>query len=391
MRSRSSMQLWTAVALAGTVILTGQAASATPPADSAPAGFDSAAISFYSSEHGVTARVASVRLKEQDAFTTLVTALSARYGVSTFDRWVNADTNSQTLNIRTDDPRLQRRAVAEAAQLGILIQIHDEPAFLLAAVDAMESVAGDDAVQGVYADVAVESLVLQTTQDPSTQAPAQRRGLDGTSALNALSGVPVTIENLSEPGGDDAVIRGGVALNGCTAGFAAKQGSYVGFYTASHCGSSRSYWANTAGSGAAAGTSTRRNYVHNANADIAFHSISGNTAAAQLFGSSSTTAVAVGSAADVAQGTTVCSRGRTSGYRCGTIASIAYKPTWSGACNGQTCSSLFVSVNATSAGGDSGGPWFVSGNRPIGINKGHAGSLAVYSRLSQAPSGTSLY
>ncbi|WP_252406437.1 hypothetical protein [Acinetobacter pittii] len=42
------------------------------------------------------------------------------------------------------------------------------------------------------------------------------------------------------------------------------------------------------------------------------------------------------------QGDNVCHQGRTPGYSCGYVAQTNYAPTYDNACNGQTCSPVWV-------------------------------------------------
>ena len=240
-----------------------------------------------------------------------------------------------------------------------------------------------DAVQGIYADVATQEFVVHMVGDASQRTSTHLQQVAGDFNLR--------VESFDSPLRDTDVIRGGVALGGCTAAFTAISGSTVGFYTAAHCGASQSYWDTTASTGATSGTSTRRSQTYNANADIAYHSVSGNSIARSFYGSSATSATATGGPQNVGVGAYICRRGRTTGYHCGSVSSISYTPTYSGACPGGACNPTFISVPVGTQGGDSGGPWF-NGAHPIGIHKGgNATNLSICSKLQYSPSGTSLY
>lgn len=133
-----------------------------------------------------------------------------------------------------------------------------------------------------------------------------------------------------------------------------------------------------------------RKQIHNGNADIAFYGVaSSNTLTNTRFASSSSSAIRVGSPIHVGPGTVACHRGKTKGYKCGTISSIADKPTYSGACPDGPCNSVFVRVTAEQAGGDSGGTWS-AGSNPIGIHKGGSATFSIYSKLYRTPSGVSI-
>lgn len=60
-------------------------------------------------------------------------------------------------------------------------------------------------------------------------------------------------------------------------------------------------------------------------------------------------------------GDPVCHRGISTGRSCGEITSKTYKPTYGGACGGQTCDSSYFTIegpNLRCWPGDSGGPVF---------------------------------
>ena len=233
-------------------------------------------------------------------------------------------------------------------------------------------------VQGVYVDVTDGALVVQTSASETLS----------TDEIAVPGFDSVRVEHVDGPMSDSIAVRGGVGMSGCTAAFPATSGSYIGFYSAAHCGSMTVY-ANTAGTGTGTAAAIRsRN--HGPNADIAFFSIANsNSISRTFFGSSSTQATATSGPVSVGEGFTVCHRGKTTGWNCGKVQSIAYKPTWSNACNGSTCRPVFVSVAARQAGGDGGGPW-VSGNSAIGIHKGGNPNLSVYSKMNYVPAGTGM-
>lgn len=238
-------------------------------------------------------------------------------------------------------------------------------------------------VQGMYVRLADGALVVETSDDPAA--------LD-MEALNAEVPFSAVVVERVEAASDTALTtRGGVGMSSCTAGFSARNGStYLGVYAAAHCGTTQSVYTNTAGTGSSV-TGTRSLEVHNANADIGFYRIPvGNFVSRSIYGASPRRATALGAPQDVPEGISVCHRGKATGWTCGTITSIAYKPTWAGACPNTTCNPAFVRVSAPTVAGDSGGPW-VNGNAPIGIHKGGAATWSVYSKISRVPAGTALY
>ena len=170
----------------------------------------------------------------------------------------------------------------------------------------------------------------------------------------------------------------------CTSGFAAQrsgQGAY-GILTAGHCGDkvrNESY------------TVSMRNitlpYINgwaSVSADAQFHSIPTGSAH-ELRAEYRCNSVPRRAWCDVS-GTTprdemindyICHTGRNSGFTCGDVVDISYKPKHSTACYSRhdlpiACNNTFVRVEGTSlrsCGGDSGGPWYRNGSA-YGIHKG---------------------
>ena len=194
------------------------------------------------------------------------------------------------------------------------------------------------------------------------------------SLLLGISYEKVNIEASTEAAGD--ANSGGLPMTSCTTGFAVRNSSGTrGLLTAGHCSNTQSYSIFGFPGNYAM---TFRNELRSASADLQWHTISG-TVYARYYGPSTSSTVTVNSSTTQSQqgGDYVCSRGKTTGYRCGTVTSISFAPTWSGACPGTTCSASFVRVNANQDDGDSGGPW-AAGGSAYGIHKGGA-SYSVYS------------
>lgn len=161
---------------------------------------------------------------------------------------------------------------------------------------------------------------------------------------------------------------GGLPLSSCTSGFAVQNSAETrGLLTARRCGKTQAH--SIYGSPGTKGM-TYRAERRSASADLQWHTISG-TVLARCYGSSTASTVTVTSSTSQAQqlGDYVCSRGKTSGYRCGTTSNIVCTPTQSDACPGTTCAATWVGVGAISRGGDSGGPW-AAGGSAYGIHKG---------------------
>jgi hypothetical protein len=344
-----------------------------------------AAVLAFAVDNGASVETAELAINDQEVAAELIAELDIELGVDA-DIWIENSAGSQEIFVRTAEPLIAdaASALATSDQTSITV-IHESPI-----TERSPRVQGDlekivrestDGVQGMYVRVDDGSLVVETVDPPSeidSQALAERTGFE-----------MVVIEQVEEFS-DSVAMRGGISLGSCTAGFTARYGSYVGIITAAHCGASLNAYGNTAGTGLST-PATRRILTHNANADIAFLSVaSTNSVFATFFGSSTSSPTAHGGPQEMPQGATVCHRGKTTGWNCGAITSIAYRPTWSGACVTSPCNASFVQVRATQGPGDSGGPW-VNGSSPVGIHKGGSATLSVYSKFSRVPSGVTLY
>ncbi|WP_162959256.1 hypothetical protein [Micromonospora tulbaghiae] len=379
-----------AAALSAATLL---ALAATPTAQavasSAPADATTAAIEDYARLNNVGIDKATDAIHDQKNVVELISRTGVALGVDA-DVWIEQDSGGQILRVRT-----ARKDVASAfAELRLssltTVSVVDatpissrRPELTTQVEAAVRQVS--PGVQGMYVRTADGALVIETT-DSGSGSVAQ--------AVKDRTGFPeVVLKHLQDAGGDSALtVRGGVAMTSCTAGFSAKNGSAIGYFSAAHCGQTQNIYPNTAGTGVWE-TSTRQAQNYGANADIAFYGVAvgtGNSISNTFYGSSSSSPTIVGGPQDVPEGITACHRGKTTGWKCGTITSIAYKPTWSGACPGTTCNSVFVRVSADQAGGDSGGPW-VNGSNAIGIHKGGGSGWSVYSKIYRIPSGTTLY
>lgn len=319
----------------------------------------------------------------------LSASLEDRHGAHSFDFWVEHANDQLSAHIRTLDPDVANAVTAASVSASTVVSVLDE-------VPSAKSVTHDDdlaklviehveGAQGMFIDVETGVLVIDVHDSNEFV------GVHDIPGLEEFGIDEIDINLLDEPIYDTITVRGGVALGSCTAGFPARQSSYIGYYSAAHCGISQATYANTAGTGASV-TGTRRHYVHNSNGDIGFYSVAtSNTVVGTFHGSSSSTPTVVSAPIDNANGATICSRGKTLGWRCGTVRSNAYRPTYSGACPTGTCNATFVSVGVGTAGGDSGGPWVSGGNRPVGIHKGGSSSQSILSKIQYAPSATDLW
>lgn len=159
-----------------------------------------------------------------------------------------------------------------------------------------------------------------------------------------------------------ANIVGGFRYNGCSIGFAVRQGSTPGFVTAGHCGNvGNAVRIN----GVTVGQFQRSNFP---GADAAWANVRPSDNLYNLvwrYSGNSTYAVTGSNEAPI--GATVCRSGFRTGWRCGTLTrnnvSVNYG---SGTVYGLRES------NACAGQGDSGGSWVAGGNQAQGVTSGGA-------------------
>lgn len=323
-----------------------------PPSEASPYGdnLHNAAVSSYADTHSVARGEAESAIADQELVNEAISAVGED-PLRDADVWFSRAHGRQVLTVRTRESKIiQLLDSVPVSPSTDVIVLNDDPASagapVLDAKTQTEIREVTPGVQGLHYREEDGVLVVETTDLP---AAGMSERIEHSLGVSEVAVVQV------EPAGDRLTIRGGVALGGCTAGFTALYSSYVGYFSAAHCGSSQVTYATTNGSGSSI-TGTRRTYTHNANGDIAFFSIpSGHVIENSFYGGSSSTATVRSYESSVAVGTTICSRGKTSGWRCAAVMSIDYAPTWADACNGVACNPAFVQVNVGTSGGDSGG------------------------------------
>lgn len=159
------------------------------------------------------------------------------------------------------------------------------------------------------------------------------------------------------------VLMGGSSISSCTAGFTVRRNTTneQGISTAAHCPNGQSY----------SGTSLPfRSEDQQGNQDVQWNSTCGLLSISNTFNSGIGTRSVTGTTHrnNQAIGAYVCKFGRTTGRTCGYIDSKTYAPSYV-----TSAASTFVRVDGRgtdlSAGGDSGGPWFVE-TQAYGIHSG---------------------
>jgi len=225
-------------------------------------------------------------------------------------------------------------------------------------------------LQGTDTDVRTGDIVLTVFASGAAGEAAKRKG----AALAREIGHPIRVQLTVAPESDQHT-RGGANLTDCTSGFVvANSAGTRGVTTAAHCPSAQTYYEF-------GGTSYPATFVaerYDADEDVQWHTTS-HDHYPEFYADLTTTArVLTGRRlrSSTAVGNTVCHRGMTSGYSCGSVESTTYQPTFAGACNGVACAPTFIKVSGPDlrcAGGDSGGPWF-NGQTAFGTHKSGASS-----------------
>ncbi|WP_420125911.1 S1 family peptidase [Longimicrobium sp.] len=188
------------------------------------------------------------------------------------------------------------------------------------------------------------------------------RSAAARAVLAAGEAAVVEVDHLPK---EEIAMYGGLGISTCTTGFTVYNSSGSrGVSTAGHCGNSQSL------SGYAL---TFRGEAYSGSYDIQWHNASGHTYPNTIKVSTSTRAI-TGTRSRTSQtvGSQVCKQGKTTGYTCGTIATISY-------CASGACTWVQVAGNGVnlSEGGDSGGPWF-SGNTAYGSHTYGMGNDSAY-------------
>ncbi len=199
----------------------------------------------------------------------------------------------------------------------------------------------------------------------TTDLPALEASLDTLRVQHAETLQLIAVDALAYP---EQPLRGGRPLSTCSTGFTVRHNStgQVGVLTAAHCGNSQTYLDT--------GQSLPfRSEKQSGSEDVQWHSRACNMTVPNEFDSGMGIRTVDGTVHRNQQpiGAIVCRHGKTTPYRCGKIKAKNVCPSFV-----QSCSSTFIRVEPIlgqptplSAGGDSGGPWFVE-NFAYGIHTG---------------------
>ena len=221
---------------------------------------------------------------------------------------------------------------------------------------------------GAEVDVRTGEIVLFLEQDVPPEEAVQREAEE-------LFQLPVRVESVDAPVGDGHT-RGGAHLSNCTSGFVVRHPSTGtrGYITAGHCPNDQTYFEY----GGTSYSTVFIDEIRDADQDVQWHTTS-HLEFPEFYASSTSVfrpLQAQRNRSSQSVGGYVCHRGKTTGYSCGDIASKNFQPTYTNACPGVTCASVWVRVEGSSLKcfpGDSGGPWFLV-YTAYGIYKGQSSS-----------------
>ncbi|WP_227574856.1 S1 family peptidase [Acinetobacter calcoaceticus] len=253
-------------------------------------------------------------------------------------------------------------------------------------------------LQGSYVDEKTGEIVLTIlrTNDDLTKL----------NKVKNLLRLPVRLMYVGAPLSREAVRGSGTIINsttkeGCTTGFVVKQssGTTTGVSTAGHCGQNTAT-ASYTGVDGAAHTLTPQSSSLTGTTDVKWYTTNGTNEPKFYANSTTTPRTLTGkrSQASTAVGQNYCHYGITTGFSCGDVTSVAYKPAGSngsplcGPTQNIQCSNTWIALvpPSNSPGlacdeGDSGGPWFIStvavGIHSMGASRGSAigqCDLAIY-------------
>lgn len=349
----------------------------------------------YARTFGVSQVEAERRLTRQAEYGEIVAAIEAaapdRFGGS----WINHE-GSFGLYVRLTGTSMPPSVAAIVESEGESVTVLLDAAHSLTAAERIIDSTGTlldehEPTQGVFYDTRTEEFVLDMVGGPAVAENAAaveaalRASLPAELPPEILN---ARIELLGEP--IVAARRGGLDLSQhCTSGFSVRNSSgQYGFLTAAHCANTQSYRMFGSSSWHSA---PYRGGLYTSSADVQWHQVSASVSEPRFHGSSeSTWRPLEGRRLRTQQdGHGVCKRGMTTGYSCGIVTSITFRPTFDGACGGNPCQAVWIRVEGSGLEcnrGDSGGPIF-SGNIAYGLTSsiGFRSDLSCAFNVHMAP------
>jgi streptogrisin C len=341
------------VAVAGLAAAAAASVCLGPSATSTPLA-DRPVLAAMQRDFGLTTQQVQNRLEREAAATAVAPAAQAVAGADFGGSWYDATTGKLTVGV-TDVARTDAVRAAGAAAVTVS---HTE-ATLDSAKAVIDTYAGQAAPKGVtgwYVDEQANSVVV--TVSPGASGTEVRKFLDFANTAGPVRVTPAATPRLYDEdvvGGDAYYING---LARCSVGFSV----HGGFVSAGHCGTAGD--SVTASDRSEMGTFESSSFPGNDYSYVRTNSdwTPSSTVDGYGHGDVKVTGATAGTA-----GASVCRSGSTSGWHCGTIASVNQTVNY-----GQGTVSGLTRTNACAEPGDSGGAW-VSGSKAQGVTSGGTG------------------
>lgn len=325
------------------------------------------------------------------AFAEVMTKLEERYPDVYTQSGVETGSNTKWV-LLTEKPTQDIASIIEQARTRIEVR-YGAPAsaedYELAAAAVLEAM-GDQLEDGsgIAAGPAADGMTLQVAFDPDIHKPDRvMTAMRDPSVTDHTTASNIPVSLVEEPGLAETTLevnaRGGRTLRRatdgrlmCTSGFAVRRNNgNRGIITARHCPNNLTYGWNqgviTFGSNA--------NRINRGLIDIQFHRInSGHRVSPFFLGSSPRDDRVVRAVANGPVGTVACHYGAATRYSCDRIRLVNRCVSLSGT----TYCGLDRTSSHVSAGGDSGGPWFL-GNTARGTHTGGGSAGSIFTRIGR--------
>jgi len=236
-----------------------------------------------------------------------------------------------------------------------------------------------EGLDGTFVDEKTGKVVLVVYMKETDEAKIERSKEIGEEILGVSVRISITPAQFKETLG--TVRGGGFLSSGCTSGFVVKKidTSIRGVITAGHCPSGSTVYSDWIENGTLL---MQQESVYTPSEDVKWYKAMSfypwSTYMEPTFYADSMwyTRTLTGKQTwmNTQPGQNICQRGKTTGYSCGTVESVAFKHVQ---CGVPTCAATWISVipnqdvepRLACYGGDSGGPWFI-GSKAVGITKG---------------------
>jgi hypothetical protein len=332
----------------------------------------------YAADFDVSPKEAAARLELQANLASTLGKLQQIAGDRFAGAWIeHANGLSGTIRLTSDvqNERFDETIGTSSAPIRVLV---DAPLSLAAMVEEAQRLNPiiAEVLPGTSTSVDERTGEIVLWLSPESSRPEQQRAI---AELTSATRVPLRVER-TDTEASDGNVWGGGQMEGdgnCTSGFTVRNNAeVVGVLTAGHCPNALVYddYVDPPNIG-----TTFQQQARSATADVQWHVPNTGTAPPGFYAATRSVrrdATGIVLRQDQPAGTFVCHQGISTGYSCGNVASRTFSPGWTNACPGTTCANTWIQVDGSSLRcfpGDSGGPWFVSGNA-YGIYKGQSSS-----------------